>query len=308
MNNPRPERRDDLVKIWFPNEATPFIDAATRTVNVAQVYQSATPRYVVEYGQDPTDADMYGRVVRETVGDPANGVGGTYQYLYTTQNLPANLIDPGDPIVFRCMLTDRNDNQTIYDFNAAQMPVRVEVIRSRVEDRHPVVRRVPQLRDLDPVQSATTSPCSWSCRRATASQYVYEDGNVSGLGFYNRRVGLLLSRTAYAGQYAGHFRPCGQQRADPAHGDVLLRPDLQPAVREDRARGNPIDAPDGYFTPQNGGTAPGDSDRSRYATITYYDYQKDDGRHDHAATRTCRPCLVWMPPRSRPCSTSSTAR
>jgi hypothetical protein len=66
VNNPRPERRDDLVKIWFPNEATPFIDAATRTVNVAQVYESATPRYVVEYGQDPTDEEMYGHVVRET--------------------------------------------------------------------------------------------------------------------------------------------------------------------------------------------------------------------------------------------------
>ena len=88
VNNPRPERQDDLIKIWFPNEAPPFIDAATRTVNVAGVYQSATPRYVVQYGQDPTDSDLYGRVLRETVGDPANGVGGSYQYFYTTQDLP----------------------------------------------------------------------------------------------------------------------------------------------------------------------------------------------------------------------------
>ena len=109
------------------------MDAAARTVNVAGVYASATPRYVVEYGQDPTDADLYGRVVRETVGDPANGVGGTYQYLYTTQGLPGIPFpsDPADTLVFRCVLTDRNDNQTVYDFNAAQMPVRVEVIRSR---------------------------------------------------------------------------------------------------------------------------------------------------------------------------------
>ena len=91
VNNPRPERRDDLVKIWFPNEATPFIDAADADGQRGAGLPSATPRYFVEYGQDPTDADMYGRVVRETVGDPANGVGGTFQYLYTTQDLPANL-------------------------------------------------------------------------------------------------------------------------------------------------------------------------------------------------------------------------
>ena len=56
-------------------------------MNVAGVYASATPRYVVEYGQDPTDADMYGRVTFGDGGDPANGVGGTYQYMYTTQDL-----------------------------------------------------------------------------------------------------------------------------------------------------------------------------------------------------------------------------
>ncbi len=154
VNNPRHERRDDLIKIWFPNEAAPFLDAATRTVNVAQVYQSATPRYVVEYGQDPTDEDLYGRVVRETVGDPLNGVGGTYEYLYSTQNLPYNFVDPSDPILFRCTLTDRNDNQTIYDFNVG---ANARAGRGRPqpdEDRHPLPRHLPQLRDVDPVQPA----------------------------------------------------------------------------------------------------------------------------------------------------------
>jgi hypothetical protein len=125
--NPRPARRDDLVKIWYPNQATPFIDATTRVVDVAAVYADAAPRYVVEYGQDPTDADQYGRVVRETVGDPANGVGGTYQYLYLTTGLPTNLIDGADPIVARTVVTDRNGNQTIYDFTAADMCARKEV-------------------------------------------------------------------------------------------------------------------------------------------------------------------------------------
>jgi hypothetical protein len=39
-------------------------------------------------------------------------------------------------------------------------------------------------------------------------------------------------------------------------------------------RGNPIDG-DTYFAPQNGGTTPTDADRSRFATIIYFDYQKN---------------------------------
>jgi hypothetical protein len=44
-----------------------------------------------------------------------------------------NLIDGSDPIVFECIVTDRNDNQTVYDFNLAGMPVRTEVMRSRTK-------------------------------------------------------------------------------------------------------------------------------------------------------------------------------
>ena len=38
VDNAREQRQDDLVKIWFPNEATPFIDPEMRTVDVAAVY------------------------------------------------------------------------------------------------------------------------------------------------------------------------------------------------------------------------------------------------------------------------------
>jgi hypothetical protein len=41
------------------------------------------------------------------------------------------------------------------------------------------------------------------------------------------------------------------------------------------ARGNPLDGSGDYFAPQNGGTTPTDADCSRYATITFVDYQKD---------------------------------
>ena len=199
VNNPRPERRDDLVKIWFPNEATPFIDTATRTVNVAQVYLSATPRYFVEYGQDPTDADMYGRVVRETVGDPPNGVGGTFQYLYTTQDLPSNLIDPSDPIVFRCVLTDRNDNQSVYDFNTAQMPVRVEIMRSRGKIDIPSTADFPSYVTWTAYNSHN-QPTLVVLPEGNSLAMAYESGMIdfgSGPVLYNRRAGLLLSRTAY---------------------------------------------------------------------------------------------------------------
>ena len=84
--NLRPERRDDLVNIWYPNQATPFITAGTRTVDVAAVSSGATPRYTIEYGQDPTDLDQYGKVLIETVG--STGVGGSYSYLYVASGLP----------------------------------------------------------------------------------------------------------------------------------------------------------------------------------------------------------------------------
>src|SRR5206468_3413799 len=51
--NARPERRDDLLKVWYPNQVAPFLDA-TRTVDVAGVYATAAPRQTFGYYQDPT--------------------------------------------------------------------------------------------------------------------------------------------------------------------------------------------------------------------------------------------------------------
>ncbi len=135
LYNPRADRREDLIRIWYPNEAAPFLDADTRTVDLAGIYASgAPPRYSVEYGQDPTDTNSYGMVTSETIGDPENGVGGTYYYqyeLYDDVTPPTNIIDAEDPIVLRCTMTDRNGNQTIHDFNANQMAVHLQVVRNR---------------------------------------------------------------------------------------------------------------------------------------------------------------------------------
>jgi RHS repeat-associated protein len=269
VNNPRPERQDDLVGIWFPTETAPYIDTATRTVNVAAVYASATPRYTVQYGQDPTDADTWGCVTSETVGDPANGVGGTFEYMYFTSGLPDNLIDPDDTIEFRCVVTDRNDNQVIYDFNVAQMPVRIEVLRSRGKISIPAspssfVTWIDYNNQNQPV--LTVLP------EGNSVQNFYENGMISGFSqTYNRRVGLLISRTQLPGNSLGIPARSGSSGQSQLTESYFYEPIYNQVCAMIERRGNPIDATGDYFSPQNGGSA----SASRYATITLFDYQKD---------------------------------
>jgi RHS repeat-associated protein len=274
VNNSRSDRRDDLLKIWFPNEVAPFITAGARTVNVSQVYTSATPRYTVAYGQDPTDPDLYGRVISETVGDPLNAIGGAFQYLYTTSGLPSNLIDPSDPIVFRCVLTDRHGDQTLYDFNAAGMPSRVEVIRTRSKINIPSFVTFPSYVTWTQYNELN-QPLLQVLPEGNSVQYNYETGVITGLPTYNRRAGLLLSRTALPGNTIGIPSRAGSSGQTQLTERYFYEPIFNQQCAMIERRGNPIDGSDDYFTPQNGGTTPTDADRSRYATLTYFDYQKD---------------------------------
>jgi hypothetical protein len=180
VQNPRPERGDDLIRIWYPNQTTPFIDAVTRTVDVAKVYADAVPRYAVEYGQDPTDADLWGRVMRETIGSPEGGVGSTYQYLYSTANLPANLIDSEDPIVFRYLVTDHNGNQTIYDFNRRDLPVRVEVMRAQSKISIPSFVTSPSYVTWTKY-NASNQPVLKVFPEGSSEEYEYETGTAASL-------------------------------------------------------------------------------------------------------------------------------
>ena len=120
VNNSDPNRQNDLIKIWYPNQTQPYM--TSRNVDVASVYANATPRYVIAYGQTST-AINYGAVISETVGDPADGVGGTYTFSYSNTSLPANIIDPSDPIVSQTTMTDRNGNVKIFNFNYNGMVV-----------------------------------------------------------------------------------------------------------------------------------------------------------------------------------------
>ena len=274
--NSDPNRQNDLIKIWYPNETLPYINSS-RVVDTASVYTNATPRYVIAYGQTSTDLN-YGAVISETVGDPTNGVGGTYTFSYSNTSLPSNIIDPSDPIVSQTTMTDRNGNITVFNFNYNGMVVMKQVQNNRNKS------------------SLETGPyVTWTQYNAQNQKllevfpagdsmaYTYDTGMIdfgSGAQLYPPRRGLLLSETHYPGNSIGiPSRPGsnGQSQLtktwfyDPIYNQVC-------AVIEHR--GNPISTTGSppvnvYFTPQNGTAAPTDSDRSAYATFTYYDYQKN---------------------------------
>lgn len=271
VNNSRPERQDDLIRIWYPNQTLPFIDVETRTVDVERVNADAMPRYIVEYGQDPTDIDFWGKVIHETVGDPDNGVGGTYSYLYTTEGLPANIIDPADPIVQRAVITDRNGNQRVYDFNARNMVARKEVLSTRMKNSLEATSFVTWTK-----YNIHNQPLVIVYPEGNSVEYTYEDGTVAGIsGTYNKRVGLLLKETQLPGNSIGIPSRAGSNGQTELTRRHFYDPIFNQRCAVIERRGNPIAPGSTYFTPQNGGTTPTDADRSRYARITYFDYQKD---------------------------------
>jgi RHS repeat-associated protein len=292
VNNPRPERQDDLVRIWYPNEATPFIDTAARTVDVAAVYASATPRYTVTYGQDPTNSNAWGLVTNETIGDPANGVGGTFQYLY--DNAPSVSTpfssDPLSTVVFQCVVTDRNDNQKVYNFNIQQMPVGVETLPSR--NKITLASVTPPAGYIDWTQfNSQNQPLVMIFPNGNSVVCTYEDGTGTGLsGIYNRRAGLLISRTELAENTFGV--PVPVENYGPSNGQSRLTEKFfyEPVYNQQCAvierRGNPIDIVGGsdvYFMPQNPPYLPPMTPpptpqqffAQRYVTYVNYDFQKE---------------------------------
>ncbi|WP_093281801.1 RHS repeat-associated core domain-containing protein [Verrucomicrobium sp. GAS474] len=278
--NADPERRDDLIRIWYPNQTQPYLDVETRTVNVQAVYQNATPRYQVTYGQDPTNVDTYGKVLTETVGDPQNGVGGTALFNYTTTDLPSNLIDPSAPITSRTTHTDRNGNLTIYDFNAYWTTSRLEVQTNRGKN---------SLEITPPTLPPNASPyVTWTKFTAqnqpslivypegNSVAYTYETGVIPGFSSpYVARRGLLLSETRLPGNTLGIPHRSGSNGQTELTKRYFYDPLFNQLCATIEERGNPIDGSSTYFTPQNGGTTPTNSDRSRYATIQTFDYQKN---------------------------------
>ena len=290
VNNPRPQRQNDLIAIWYPNQVQPYLNTDSnssgfRTVDTASVYASVQPRYQMAYGQDPTDTDMWGRVTSVTAGGGSTGVGGAATYVYTSNpaDLPENITNPYDPIVFRAIATDRNGNQTTYDFNANQMAVRVEQlpIRSKLTVNNPSFPAPSWITWT--VYDANNNETAVIYPEGNSVQYTYESGMVPGLGtpnnFYPPRLGLKTQETRLPGNNYGIPASLqgsnGQQMLTRTYFYDPIYNELCASVEE---RGNPIAVNNGvnvYFTPQNGSATPTDANRTAYATLTYFDYQKN---------------------------------
>jgi len=104
----------------------------------------------------------------------------------------------------------------------------------------------------------------------------------------------LLSRTAYPGNSVGitPVRP-GSNGQSQLTETFFYEPIFNRLCARVERRRNPINSTGGYFPPQNLGTA----SAARYATITYYDYQRIS-RARSAAIRPCRRRWASAPRRS----------
>ena len=258
---------------------------ATAVADLAAQTPCASPRAVVVYGQDDMDQSTYGRVVTQSIGDPDNDVGGTYQYAYSTSSLPDNIVDSSDPIVFETTVTDRNGNIVEYGFTANNMPARVAVDRNR--DKINIPAHGTGSGQFDEFVTWTkyndnNQPVLVVYPEGNSVEYEYEDGTVSGIsGTYNKRVGLLLSETHKVDnphKSGSPSIPANRDGASNGQKELTRRffydPLFQQPIAVIESKGNPVDGST-YFSPQNAGTTPTNSDRSRYATITYLDYQKN---------------------------------
>jgi len=263
----------NLTRVYYPNQVEPFLDTEDRTVDVASVYAQATPRYVVAY-----DADN--RVESETVGDPVAGVGGTYTYSYETglsiESIFYDSLDPKpqDIIVSRTTMIDRNGNESVYEFNDQGQAVRVEVLANRGKNSLQASSYVTHTR-----YNAANQPIVKIMPEGNSIEYTYDDGMLdlgSGSELYNKRRGLLAAETQKPGNDFSIPSRAGSNGQTELTRQYFYDPIFNSQTAVIERRGNPIDAPSTFFTPQNGGTTPTSSNRSRYATYTFFDYQQND--------------------------------
>ena len=302
-DNADPNRRDDLIRIYYPNDATPYIDEDTRTVDVDSVYTYAKPRYLVEYGQDPSDSETYGKVIDETVGDPAANVGGDTTCVFETGLYEESIFydsedpRPQDIIVSRTTATDPNGNQTVTSFNAQGMPVKTEVLANRRKlslhadsyvtwtrynpENQPIITIFPEGNTIEyeyddglmePAPEPSPSPGPEPSPSPSPSPGPEQH-------LYIKRRGLLKCETHRPdNDYGLPHRPGsnGQTRLTRCY---FYEPLFNQQCAVIERRGNPINESGDYFPPQNDpdyDPQPStDTDRSRYATISYFDYQQN---------------------------------
>jgi hypothetical protein len=254
-----------LIKVWYPNQCSLYV-GSVRQVDFASVRLRATPRKVATY-------NAQNRISSLRLGD-GSSAGGTYGFIYQAVN-QGNLLDPADPILLKTTVTDRNGNVRVYNFDNVGMPAQVDVLT-----------RGKSSRETGPYTSRTSynahnQPLTTVFPLGNSVENVYENESTTiqfnGIP-YARRVGLLGSTTLRNDNAFG----IGSPRPG-SNGGALTRMTTrffyEPLYNQPCAviepRGNPVDAIGTYYTPQNGAAPPTNTDRSRYATITYRDYQKD---------------------------------
>lgn len=173
-------------------------------------------------------------------------------------------------------MTDRNGNVKIFNFNYNGMVVMKQENTNRNKSSLEVGPYITWTQYNDQNQKLLEV-----LPAGNSIAYTYDTGLIdfgSGPQLYPPRRGLLLSETQYPGNSIGvPSRPGsnGQTQLTKAYFYDPIYNQVCAAINE---KGNPIAVNSGinvYFTPQNGGTTPTDANRSRYATFTYYDYQKN---------------------------------
>jgi len=266
--NPDPNRRGDILKVFYPAQVAPYLNATTRVVDVASVYANATPRQLVTYGQNAADPATYGLVLSERIGDGVSA-GGTatfgYQFAAYGATLPAGT-------ALRTTMTDPNGNVTLHDFDAKGNRIRLQVNTNRTKSSANPASFVTAwtYAATDNLLLGVTHPAGNSVA------YTYDDGVVrdpttlAALFTLRGRTGFRLTEARSPGTLGGDQAQLTTSRfPDPVFNQELVSID---------PRGNPIAVSGGvntYYAPQDGGATPSDADRSRYATWTRYDYEED---------------------------------
>ena len=193
--------------------------------------------------------------------------------MYLNSGLPSNLINPSDTIVSQTIETDRNGNQTAYSFNINQMVVCKQQFATRGKSSLEASSWTTWT-----AYNTHNQPILVVMPAGNSVALTYEDETntitINGMP-YARRIGLLQSVTRLPGNtHSIPSRP-GSNGQTQLQELYFYDPIYSQLCASIEVRGNPIDAGGDFFPPQNLGTTPTSADRSRYATITFFDYQKD---------------------------------
>lgn len=275
----------DLVKaIYYPEQTKNYIDSA-RVVDVSGVYDNEVSRVLAFYDNPGDD-----RITVLHIGVPFGlGAGGVLFFNYQTTGLPTNQIDPGDPIVSRTTVTDRNGNKHIYDFNDNRMPVRIETEaqsppkNSLQADSFVMWTRYFKVDESDNTdrfnKPLENQPVEIILPEGNRVEYTYETAQTTAKVVsnnpYQRRIGLVLEETQYPSNNKNINIPNpprqGSNGQDQLTRSFIYDPIYNTPIAITERRGNPVTAGGTYFPPQNGGSA----SAQRYTTTVTLDYQKN---------------------------------